>query len=142
MQHPYLAAAVCIVTGIYLVWTYTKQFRFNRYLRDHGTLTTAVITAANLSRHRDASVSNFNIQYEDQLHHLHETELTARDSNEEYLYLVGSKVLIAYDPLRPERCILAIDANSNTPYYGIGLGAVSIAQGIYMIWEAQPYKHL
>lgn len=129
MQHPYLTAAVCFVTGIYLVWTYTKQFRFNRYLRDYGTLTTAVITAANLSRQRDVFVSDINIRYEDQLHHIHETELTVRDSSEEYLYLVGSKVLIIYDPLRPERCILTVHANSNTLYYGIGLGAISIAQG-------------
>lgn len=133
MLHPYFTASVCIALGGYLIWISSRQVRLDRYLRDHGILTAAVITEASLRREKDYFISTFKAQYEDQFRRLHETKFIARDSNDEYLYLVGGEVLVSYDPLRPERCELAIHVNSNGPYYGIGLGAASIAIGLYQI---------
>jgi hypothetical protein len=142
MLHPYFTASVCIALGSYLVWINSRQVRLNRYLRDHGVLTVAVIIEASLRRGKDYFISTFKAQYEDQFRRLHEAKFIEHDSNEEYPYLVGGEVLVRSDPLRPERRELAIHITSGAPYYGIGLGAAIIACGLYQIWEAQPHKHL
>jgi hypothetical protein len=137
MLHPYFTALICIVLGGYLIWTNSRQVRLKRYLRDHGVLAAAVITEASLRQEKDYFISTFKVQYEDQFRRLHEAKFTARDSNEEYLYLVGGEVLVRYAPLYPERCDLAMHINSDALYYGIGLGAAIIACGLYQMWEAQ-----
>ncbi|RSK43288.1 DUF3592 domain-containing protein [Hymenobacter perfusus] len=135
MEHPYLTATVCFTMGIYLIWINARQLRLNIYLRANGILTSAVITEARLTRERDAFISHFKATYQDPHHRLHEANFSAKDSNEEFLYLVGGEIHVYYDPLRPENCALATDVKSTGAYYALVFGAAAITYVAYMIWE-------
>ncbi|NVO85824.1 DUF3592 domain-containing protein [Hymenobacter terrestris] len=131
------ASTIFFLCGSFILWDTIRQLRLNRYLREHGILTSSVITDTNLTEVREGYISQFKVTFQDQHGSLHQASFSAQDSIDECLYLVGDEILVYYDPSRPKRSATADDVDSSKGYVNkILLGLASLALGFFLLWNS------
>ncbi|MBT2557701.1 DUF3592 domain-containing protein [Hymenobacter sp. ISL-91] len=137
-----IADTLIVFYGIYVIYISVKQLQLNQYLRRCGLLTSAVITEVELTKERDSYISRLKVTFQDERHRTYDAHFAAKDSAEEYLYLVGGEVLIYYDPLQPERSALAAGIDSSWSFYAqILFGFMCLACGFHLLQETLTRLH-
>ncbi|WP_019948305.1 DUF3592 domain-containing protein [Hymenobacter aerophilus] len=124
-----------ILAGLWLFRDGMRQLELNRYLQTQGVLIPALITEAEIIR----EISYFKVTYQDEQERSYSAAFSVKGSNDECLYLAGAEIPVYYDPLHPERVVLATTVNSSWGNYENMLGgASSFVFGLYLLWKLWP----